>query len=106
MAKQVLAKYEVTSTIIKAMAHPTRLLLIEELSKQQRCVCELTQMVGADTSTISKHLALLKNAGIVADQKRGQMVYYRLTMHCAFNFITCLEGVIRERAKAHLTLVG
>ena len=106
MEKQSLAKYDAKATIIKAMAHSTRLLIIEELAKQEHCVCELTQMVGADTSTISKHLTILKNAGIVADEKRSQMVYYRLIMPCTLNFLSCLEKVIVDNAKAQLTLVS
>ena len=98
--------YEMRARIIKAMAHPTRLLIIEALSRREHCVCELTDMVGADTSTISKHLALLKNAGIVSDDKRGLMVFYNLTMPCALNFLSCLDKVLQDRAKAQMELVG
>ncbi len=100
-----MAKYEAKATIIKAMAHPTRLLIIEELSRQEHCVCELTEMIGADTSTVSKHLAILKNAGVVTDEKRSQMVYYSLAMPCTVNFLFCLKTVIQEKARAHLALV-
>jgi ArsR family transcriptional regulator len=103
--KHTIAIYEAKALIIKAMAHPTRLLMIEALSKQEHCVCELTDMVGVDTSTISKHLSVLKNAGIVEDEKRGQMVFYRLIMPCTCNFLSCLEKVIQERAKAQFELV-
>lgn len=101
-----MARHEAKATIIKAMAHPTRLLIIEELSKQEHCVCELTAMIGADTSTVSKHLAILKNAGIVADEKRNQMVYYSLIMPCTLNFLSCLDAVILEQAKNHLAMIG
>ena len=97
--------YDAKATVLKAMAHPTRVLIIEELSKQERCVCELTAMIGADTSTVSKHLALLKNAGIVSLEKRGQMVFYSLEMPCTFNFLTCLETALQKRAQAHAELV-
>lgn len=97
--------YKVQAEIIKAMAHPTRILIIEALSKQEHCVCELTDMIGADTSTVSKHLSVLKNAGIIQDEKRGQMVYYHFTMPCALNFLKCLEAVIKDRAKAQLALL-
>jgi ArsR family transcriptional regulator len=106
MDKQTQARYDAKALVIKAMAHPTRLLIIEELSKREHCVCELTGMIGADTSTVSKHLALLKNAGIVSDEKRGQMVYYKLQMPCVLNFLSCLEKTIRENARAQLALVG
>lgn len=57
--------------IFKALAHETRLFIANELSHRERCVCDLTKMVGADISTISKHLSLLREAGIVAAEKRG-----------------------------------
>ena len=44
-------KYEVRAKIIKAMAHPSRLFIVDELSKRDRCVCELTKMIGADVGT-------------------------------------------------------
>ena len=71
------AKYEARASVVKALAHPTRLFIVDEIAKGERCVCELTAMIGADISTVSKHLSVLKQAGLVADEKRGLMVYYR-----------------------------
>ncbi len=87
------ARYEAKARIIKAMAHPTRLFLVDELSRQSRCVCELTALVGADMSTVSKHLSILKAAGIVEDEKRGLQVWYSLRMPCILNFFGCVEQV-------------
>jgi len=90
------AKYEARAKIVKALAHPTRLFIVDKLSgDQQRCVCELTEMIGADMSTVSRHLSVLKEAGIVEDEKRGSQVYYRLRIKCATNFFECVESVIR-----------
>ena len=71
MDMQTKARYEARARIIKALAHPTRLFIIDELSGNKRCVCELTEMIGADASTVSKHLSVLRNAGLVADEKVG-----------------------------------
>ena len=71
MERDTQARYEALAHIVKALAHPTRLFLVDELSKGERCVCELTAMVGADISTVSKHLTVLKSVGIVDDDKRG-----------------------------------
>ena len=58
------AQYEARAHIIKALAHPARLLIVDELSKHgERCVCELTEMIGSDMSTVSRHLAELKAPG-------------------------------------------
>jgi len=105
MKKQDQARYEARALILKAMAHPTRLMIIEALAKREHCVCELTDMAGADTSTVSKHLTIMKSAGIVSDDKRGQMVFYRLVMPCAQNFLSCIDAALKERAQAQLALV-
>jgi ArsR family transcriptional regulator len=100
------ARYVARAAVIKAMAHPTRLFLVEELSRGERCVCELTEMVGADVSTISKHLSVLKNAGIVQDDKRGSQVFYSLLVPCVLNFFSCVESVLEARAKGQAELTG
>jgi len=94
------AKYEARAKIIKALAHPARLFIVDELAKTgERCVCELTEMIGTDMSTVSRHLAVLKNAGVVEDEKRGSMVYYHLRVKCLPNFFGCIESVMECNAK-------
>lgn len=90
--------------IIKAMAHPSRLFIIEELEKEERCVCDLSEQIGADVSTISKHLSVLKHAGIVIDDKRGNQVFYRLRVPCIMNFFGCVESVLESNARVHAAL--
>ena len=92
---KTLDRYESKATLIKALAHPTRLFMVDELADGERCVCELRDMVGADISTVSKHLALLKAAGIVADTRRGQQVFYRLRTPCVLGFFDCVQNVQR-----------
>ena len=99
------AKYEARARILKAMSHPTRLFMVDELSRGERCVCELTEMVGDDISTISKHLSILKNAGIVADEKRGTKVFYSLRVPCVLNFFSCVEAVLKSNAGEQAALV-
>lgn len=98
------ARFQAKAQILKAIAHPTRLFIVDELSRGERCVCELTEMVGADMSTVSKHLSVLKTAGIVADDKRGSMVFYRLKVPCILNFFQCVEAVMAANASAQLNL--
>lgn len=84
---------------MKGLAHPSRLLMVDELSRGERCVCELTDLVGADISTVSKHLSVLKRAGIVQDDKRGLQVFYRLRCPCMLRFLDCIEAVIEEKKR-------
>jgi ArsR family transcriptional regulator len=90
--------------IFKALAHPTRLLIVEQIANKEKCVCELTDIAGVDTSTVSKHLSVLKNAGIVTDEKRGNMVFYSLVMPCVLSFFSCLISSIEERAREQLRI--
>jgi ArsR family transcriptional regulator len=90
------AQLEARAGVMKALAHPTRLFIVDELSRGERCVCDLTEMIGADVSTVSKHLSVLKGAGIVLDDKRGVQVFYRLRVPCILNFFGCVEAVLEE----------
>lgn len=101
MENNLKARYEARAKIIKAMAHPSRLLIMEELNQKERCVGELTEMIGADASTVSKHLSVLKNAGLVSDEKRGNSIFYNLRVPCIMQFMGCVEDVLSANARQH-----
>jgi len=91
------------AAILKALAHPSRLLIVEKLSEKPYCVCELTAMIGADTSTVSKHLSILRNAGIITDRKQGTSVYYSLEAPCLLRLLACVESVIEKNLQRQLS---
>lgn len=97
-------KHELRSKIFKALGHPSRIVIVDALLGGERCVCELRELVGADMSTVSKHLSVLREAGIVQDEKRGTNVYYSLRMECVRGFLGCVDRfqarVAEERVKA------
>ncbi len=105
MNAEISARFEVRARILKAMAHPTRLFIIDELSRNERCVCELTALIGADISTVSKHLSVLRNAGIIKDEKRGSKIFYFLKTPCVLNFFSCVESVLKSSAREQARLV-
>ena len=82
--------YSSQAAVLKAMAHPTRLLILNSLKKKETCVCELRDLVGDDLSTVSRHLLLLKNAGLVTPRREGNWLYYRLSCPCVLDFTACL----------------
>ncbi len=94
--------YELKAGILKALAHPTRLWMTEQLGNGEKCVCEFVDAMEVDFSTISKHLNVLKKAGIVKDDKRGKQVFYRLKTPCVLNFMQCVVDVM-EAGKAEVT---
>ncbi len=98
-------KIKARAIILKALAHPSRLLIVEKLSEKSYCVCELTAMIGADTSTVSKHLSILRNAGIISDRKQGTSVYYSLEAQCLMKLLDCVESVIEQNLKRQLSFL-
>ncbi len=99
------ARSAARAQIFKALGHPTRLYMVEELAKGERCVCELTELVGADTSTVSRHLTVLKAAGILQDEKRGLQVFYTLRIPCVLSLFGCIETVLETNAKEQMSLL-
>lgn len=89
---------EARAGILKALAHPTRIYIVDLIHREgPHCVQDLTQRVGVDTSTVSRHLSLLKNAGILQDRKEGTTVYYSLGCDCIGAFMTGLENVLLSK---------
>ncbi|MFA5160670.1 MAG: metalloregulator ArsR/SmtB family transcription factor [Elusimicrobiales bacterium] len=91
--------YDSQAQVIKALAHPTRLLLVNRLARQAVCVCDLTATAGCDISTVSLHLNLLRKAGLVCSEKKGNRVYYRLLCPCIMEFLGCIARVVRDNAR-------
>lgn len=80
----------------KALSHPTRLWIVRQLRERDYCVCEFVKEIGDDFSTVSKHLAVLKEANIVADHKQGKTVFYHLTHPCIVTVLACVEKTTEE----------
>jgi len=99
------ALFEARAAVMKALAHPSRLFIVERLSRRDHSVQELADMVGADISTVSRHLSILRNAGLVKDRRDGQRVYYSLVCPCALDFFTCVESVIETAAREQAALL-
>lgn len=90
-----LSTEEYQAVVFKALGHPTRLTIISILADQgEKCVCELVDRLDFDQSTISKHLSVLRRAGIVDSRKEGLNVIYRLRLTCVHQFMKCVEEVM------------
>jgi len=90
---------KIRAEILKALAHPVRVLIVEKLSKGDRCVCELNELADIDQSNISRHLASLKKAGIVIDRRDGMRVFYHLQPPCILNALKCAVEVMKNEDK-------
>lgn len=90
---------ESQAKIFKALGHPSRLMMAEALTHGPLCVADLQHLVGADMSTVSRHLAVLKAADIVTDEKRGLHVYYTLKLTCLGQFLTATSATLAKQAQ-------
>lgn len=102
MRARVFKAYGGRAQILRALAHPSRLLMVEIMRDGgEICVSELVEVIGSDQSTVSKHLSILKQAGLVADRKEGQRSYYGLAAACINELLDDVERIIDERKRAN-----
>jgi len=86
------ADFRRASDVFKALGNPNRLLIVDALSEGERCVADLTGLVGLDMSTVSNHLSVLRAAGLIVDERRGPQVFYSLRHPCVMSIFSCLES--------------
>jgi len=99
--------YQKRAEIVKALAHPSRLLLVDVLNDRgELCVCDLMKVVGSDQSTVSKHLSILKQSGIIDHRRDGKNSMYRLARPCVMSFFACIEQVMKENLKEQRELLA
>jgi ArsR family transcriptional regulator len=82
------------SKVFKALGHPARLAMVDRLAVGECCVSELleaTEFSKLSGPTVSQHLLVLKSAGVIADEKRGKRIFYRLVMPCIAEFLLCVK---------------
>lgn len=99
MNAQAAFRLERRAAVLKALAHPARLFLIEQLRGGERCVCDLHDLAGGDFSTVSKHLAQLRKAGLLDAEKRGLNVFYRLKDRCVLRLLECADQTVQSPQK-------
>jgi len=85
------ADFRKASEVFKALGNPNRLLIVDALAAGERCVADLTALVGLDMSTVSNHLSVLRNVGIVQDERRATQIFYTLKNKCLLNIFRCLR---------------
>jgi len=100
------AHYEARAQVAKALAHPSRLLMLDALAQGELCVYDLTELVGSDQSTVSKHLGVLRNAGLVDLRKEGTLAFYRIKVPCLEGFWRCIETVLARKLKEQQRALG
>ena len=96
--------YACQAEVIKAVAHPVRIAIVNFLREQEQCVCDIVAHVGAERSNVSRHLAVMVNAGVLSFRKEGLKVIYRLETCCMLEFLQCVAKVAAQRIASHQRL--
>lgn len=94
------------TTVMKAISDPNRVKIIKMLAMRELCVCEITSILGLAQPTVSKHLKVLEQAGMVESWKDGSWVNYRLTkgdtLYAAAMIGHCQEWLNDDPAILHV----
>ena len=98
--------YRMRAEVLKALAHPLRLAIVDRLREGEECVCNLAEQVGAERSNVSRHLSLMVRAGVLTSRKEGLKVFYRLRTPCIIDFFTCVERVLKQNLKEDTVALG
>jgi len=99
-------QYLLEAELFKAMAHPTRMQIIELLRTGEKCVCEITPTLEKEQPNISRHLAILKKEGLVRSRKEGLKVIYWVTDERLFDIIDLSSDIIRRLLQEKSAMVG
>ena len=101
-----LSTYTSRAEVMKALAHPSRLMMLDALADGEKCVCELQALVGSSMPTVSTHLAQMRNAGIIEARRDGNWVYYRLLVPCVLKLFQCIDAVLVSEAERMAQALG
>ena len=101
--KQLL--FEKQAEIARAIAHPLRIAILDFLQSGDQCVCDIAEFVGSERSNVSRHLAVMVNAGLLDYRKEGLKVIYSLKCKCITDFFSCVAKVVKQQAKENEKLL-
>lgn len=99
MNRKTMARLEARAELVRALAHPTRLGIVEELARGERSVGQLQAAVDCGATTLSRHLALLRALRIVETRRRGTTVLCTLAMPCLGDFLACVDAMLHHDSK-------
>lgn len=104
--RQTQALYRRKAELIKALAHPLRLAVVDYLQDGEQCVCHIAEHLGAERSNVSRHLAVMLKTGVLRCRKDGLMVYYELRTPCIVNCLDCVAKALKQNVKEEARLMA
>lgn len=97
--------YERQAEILKALAHPVRVAILDFLKDGEQCVCDIAKRVGSERSNVSRHLAVMVSSGVLGYRKEGLKVIYSLKAKCVMDFFDCITVCLRQQANDNAKLL-
>ena len=101
--KQLL--FEKQAEIVKAIAHPLRIAIVDFLKDGEWCVCDIAEHIGSEQSNVSRHLSVMVSAGVLEHRKEGLRVIYKLKCPCILDFFSCITPVLKQQVKDNTALL-
>jgi ArsR family transcriptional regulator len=96
--------------LMKALAHPTRIKILEFLRHGEKCVCEIMPHLGLEQSNVSQHLALMRERGILSHERDGMKVMYSVKDPAVFDILGAFDSMLvrqlDEKRKMLIELEG
>ena len=92
--------YAIKADFLKALTHPTRLKVIEFLKEGERNVGDMMKALGLEQSSLSRHLAILKQNGILKTRQQGTTIYYDIQDHDIFKVLRPIAVILRKKLKS------
>jgi len=97
--------YDRQAEILKALAHPVRVAILDYLKDGEQCVCDIAKFAGSERSNVSKHLSILVSCGVLDYHKEGLNVIYRLKARCIMDFFECITTCLKQQANENVKLM-
>jgi DNA-binding transcriptional ArsR family regulator len=94
------------ASILKALGQPTRLQILDLLRDGERCVCEIFPAISQEQANVSKHLSILKQAGILESRKDGLRILYRIKTPEILNLLTGVSKLLKAQASEQHQLMN
>jgi len=102
--KQLL--FQKQAELVKAIAHPLRIAIVDFLKDGEQCVCDIAEYVRSERSNVSRHLSVMVSAGVLEYRKEGLKVIYKLKTRCILDFFACITTCLKQQLKESEKLLG
>jgi len=91
--------YKIKADFLKVLSHPVRLQIVELLKNGEKNVGTITKTIGIPQSSLSRHLLLLREGGILKSKQQGTVIYYSIEDHDIFRVLRPIAEMLRKKLK-------